>query len=159
MITQRPVTGSRRSSGTPALVERRSDTRSRRYRPRIAVNRYHVEPARPVNPPLLHHIRFRQPHNRPPLPHRHRFRRIAEIVILARLDLDEYQRLAVTRNDVNFARATAPSPGNNCVPASFEFGDREISPVLPSATRCWVMREFASNAHSTARSITKATKT
>src|SRR5262245_43761082 len=100
MMTQRSVTGSRRSSDTNKLVKvkRKKGKESnaltvvksvRIHRDdRLAgveVNRHDVEPAWTIDPPRFRHIHLRQPHNRPPLPLRHRLRRVAEVAILAGL--------------------------------------------------------------------------
>ena len=54
----------------------------------------------------------------------------AERAILPRLHFDEHDRLAVARDDVDFATTPPVAPGNNCVPAAFELAAREIFPMF-----------------------------
>src|SRR5262249_48618205 len=51
---------------------------------------------------------------------------LAELVTVARLDLDEDDRPAVARDDVNFSTTRAVAPGKYCVPATRQLLAREI---------------------------------
>jgi hypothetical protein len=62
----------------------------------------------------------------PAFERRDRFCRVPERAAVARLDLDEHQRRAVARDDVQFATTPAVAPRNYCVPASLELLAREI---------------------------------
>ena len=62
----------------------------------------------------------------PLLARRHRLGRGPELRGRPRLDLDEHDRLAVARHDVDFAMPRAVAARKNCVPAALELGDGAI---------------------------------
>src|SRR5947207_248486 len=61
----------------------------------------------------------------------HRFSRLAKRMAVARLDLDEHDRLPVATDDVDFSNAAAVAPDNNCVPAPLELRAGEIFTAFP----------------------------
>jgi len=65
----------------------------------------------------------------------HRFRRHAVVVGGPRLDLDEYERLAVFGDDVNFSNASPIAGGENCVPLPGEGLAGELFPANPEGNR------------------------
>ena len=71
----------------------------------------------------------------------------------ARFHLDEDQRRAVARDDVDFASPGAVAAINNCVPPAQQFVAGEIFPDFPSAQCCDVaMRGCLSKPRAAARS-------
>src|SRR5438067_1513010 len=132
MITQRPVTGSRRSSGIESVLNDLHDRIAR-----VEMDRHDVEAARAVGYAGAHHVLACEIDDSSAFEPGDRFGRRAERVALASLHFDEHQRPAVTGDDVNFATARAVAPRNNCVPAALQLAAREIFSVfsenLPSA--------------------------
>src|SRR6476646_10332042 len=70
------------------------------------VDRDDIEPARRVDQPVPRQIVLRDAGHPPALEPRNRFRPGAEFAPFARLHLDEDDRLAIARNDVQFSTAT-----------------------------------------------------
>src|SRR5215470_12561125 len=101
MITQRPVTGSLRSSGKGECVLINLDDRPSG----LEMDGYDVEPARLAREPVPRHVIDRQLRHCPLLEWRDGFGRRAELVRLARLHLDEDERRAIARDDVQFSTA------------------------------------------------------
>ena len=60
-----------------------------------------------------------------------RFYSVAKFPAIPRFDLDEHNRRAVARDDVEFAAAGTIAAGKNCVPAPFELATREILAQFP----------------------------
>src|SRR5262245_50528227 len=121
MMTHRPLTGSLRSSGIEGVLINRHDRSAA-----LEMNRHDVETARSIVPQRLCRIQRREPDETASLHARHRFRCVAKVARLARLDLDERQRLPVARDDVNFSTLFAPAPVENFIPAALELLNREI---------------------------------
>src|SRR5689334_13304162 len=109
MITQRPVTGSLRSSGIECVLEDLD-----RRLAAAEEDRDDVEAARHAIDEIVAHQEISRdvPHA-PPLERGDRLRAVAELGRLARLHLDERQRLAVAGDDVDFATPLAIAPGKN----------------------------------------------
>ena len=80
----------------------------------IKVDGNDVEPARRLQQAMARQIVARHPHNTPLLPHRYRGTRPAKRNVPPRLDLDEHDRLPLTRNDVDLAISRAVTTGKNC---------------------------------------------
>src|SRR2546428_2610615 len=110
MITQRPVTGSLRNSGTVECVLINLDNRAAG----VEMDRHHVKPAWIVRQPATSHVIERELHHPPPLDPRDRFGGVAEVVGLARLHFDEDQRLAIPRDDVQFSTPPAGPTSTRC---------------------------------------------
>src|SRR5581483_10484271 len=121
MITQRPVTGSLRSCGIECVLHDLD-----RGLAGVDANRDDVEAARDAGEAMPHHIVDGGLGDAPLLERRHRVVAVAEFVAVARLHLDEDDRRAVARDDVQFSPAATVAAGKNCVPAAFELGDGEI---------------------------------
>src|SRR5258708_7682523 len=90
MITQRPVTGSLRSSGIKCVL-----IDFNRRLARVEVNRADVEPAGTTGQMMPHHEVRGEPHHPCSLEGRDRFRRLAEVPAGPRLHLDEHYRRPV----------------------------------------------------------------
>ena len=99
------------------------------------MDRHDVEAAGAVGEPVPRHVVERELRHPPALERRHRLGRLAERPALPRLHLDEHQRLAVARDDVQFATAAAVAPGKNCVPAPLELRAGEIFAGFPESRR------------------------
>src|SRR3954451_14627597 len=125
MITQRPETGSRRSSGIEGVLKQLEDRRAAGE-----LNRHDVEPAAAVAAVMARQVVLRDLDNPLALERSHRVGAAAERVILTRLHLDEHDRLPVARDDVNFATASAVAPGDDCVPAAFQLAARQLFAVF-----------------------------
>src|SRR6266576_6417654 len=115
MITQRPVTGSLRSSGFECVLNDLDDRLAR-----VELYRDDVEPARTGGQAMSHHVVARELRDPAALEAGDRFGRLTERAAIARLHLDKYQRRPVSRDDVQFSTALAVAPGNNCVAAALE---------------------------------------
>src|SRR5581483_1594427 len=121
MITQRPVTGSLRSCGIESVlhdVDRRLAG--------VDAHGDDVEAARHAGQAMPHHIVDCDLRHSALLEPRHGLGREAEGVAVAGLDLDEHDRHAVARDEVQFSPTAAVAAGKNCVPAALELADREI---------------------------------
>src|SRR4051812_17335079 len=139
MITQRPETGSRRSSGIKQSTGHRHNLPTRRSHAverilkhfdfgtaRVEVDRHHIEPAGAVGQTMPAHVVDRELRDPPALERRDRFGGRPKRMAVARLHFDENDRLPVSGDDVDFSTAAAIAPRDNCVPAPFEFGAGEI---------------------------------
>src|SRR5262245_63883308 len=90
------------------------------------MDRDDVEAARTVREAVAHDVVDGELRDPVLLQPRDRFGRLAELVTVARLDLDEHDRLAIARDDVNFSTPPAVAPGKYCVPPAGQFAAREI---------------------------------
>src|SRR5262249_40696328 len=90
----------------------------------VELNRHDVEPAGTISEAVTRQVVSRERHHPAPLERRNRFGCCTELEPAARLDFDEDRRLAVARDDVEFATPPAIPAGNNCVPAPFELAAR-----------------------------------
>src|SRR5471032_3404226 len=120
-ITDRPVIGSVLISRIEGVLEDLD-----LWPARIELDRHDVEAARAIREVMSGHVVERDLRDPPALERGDGFSRLAEPPAVARLDLDEHQRGAVTRDDVNFSTTPAVAPGNNGVPARLELRAREI---------------------------------
>jgi len=126
MITQRPVTGSLRSSG----IERVSKY-LHCWRFAVDRDRHNVEPARRVQPPATRQKPEGELHDPPLLVDRDRFAAVPERRTVPRFDFHEHDGGAVARDDVNFSTGLTPAAFEDFVPASFELATREIFACFP----------------------------
>src|SRR5258706_16347687 len=129
MITQRPVTGSRRSSGirnqftigTLQFTRVESVLKDLDLRPsRVEMDRHDVEPAGTIGQTTAGHVvdgQLRQP---PALERGHPLRGFTEFMALPRLHFDKNDRLAPTPDDVNFSTPPAGAAGKKCGPAPLQ---------------------------------------
>ena len=125
MITQRPVTGSRRSSGIECVLK------DHYLRPAIVeMNRDDVEAARAISEMMARHVLRREPRDAPLLRSGDRLRRVSELAAVPRLHFHEHRRLAIASDDVNFSKASSVAAIKNCVPQACELGAREIFTVF-----------------------------
>jgi len=90
------------------------------------VNGDNVEPARLIDQLVTRNVVHRHPYQPPLLPRNDRLGGATELIRRTRLHLHEDCRLAIPRDDVDFAMPRAVATGKNCVPAAFEFGNSSI---------------------------------
>src|SRR5580700_1354176 len=90
------------------------------------VNRDHVEAARAARETVPDHIALRELRDAAALPEVDRLRRVAEGVAPPRLHLHEHDRVAVARDDIQFAAPASVAAGNDCVPPALQLATREI---------------------------------
>src|SRR6266850_171390 len=121
IITHRPVIGSLRNSGIECVLEN-LDLRSTR----VEMNRDDVEPAGAAGQMMSRHVIHRQLRDPVLLEPCDRLGCLAKGAAITRLDLDEDQRRAVARDDIQFTTAAAIAPGKDCVPAALQLPAREI---------------------------------
>src|SRR5262249_47951232 len=92
----------------------------------LELHGHDIEPARAQPDMIARQILFRQSREAAALEPRYRLGRLAELAPSPGLDLDEHQRRAIPRDNVQFAASAPVSAGKNCVPATLEFLAREI---------------------------------
>src|SRR5262245_36197270 len=85
---------------------------------------------------MPHQVIERQPRDRAPLGRGDRFTRLSKRMSFPRFHFHEHHRLAVTGDDVQFSTATAVTPGNNCVPAPFEFFTSQVFADVSERDAC-----------------------
>src|SRR6185312_6419287 len=119
--TQRSVTGSFLSSGIEGVLQ---DLDLRR--PRVEMNRHDVEAAGALVDLVLRQILRGQAYEPALLHRRHRFGRGSEFMAGSRFDLDEHQRVAVARDDVDLAGGHPIPAGDDGVAACFKGFARQI---------------------------------
>src|SRR5262245_32755736 len=124
MMTQRPVTGSRRSSGIEGVLEN-LDRRTLR----VEVDGDDVEAAASVEQIVARQVVNGDALHAAALAAGDRIGRLPELVAVARLHLDEHRGLAVAGNDVHFSIAPPIASLENCVPEPAQLTAREILPV------------------------------
>src|SRR6266478_3000821 len=102
----------------------------------LELDRHHVEATGTIRQSMAHQVLERQLHDPPALQARDRLGRAAEPAAVARLDFDEDEGGAVTRNDVQFATTAAVAPLNDCVPAAFQLATGQIFADFPERDSC-----------------------
>src|SRR4051812_5610092 len=105
MMTQRPVTGSFRSSGIECVLVDLDG----RLAP-LELDRHDIEPEGTVDEMVPRQVVGGKPHDSAPLSGAHRFDRLSIRVPPAGLDLDEYGRPSIAGDDVQFATGHAVAP-------------------------------------------------
>src|SRR6185295_18651481 len=125
---QSPVPSPQPSAG--GHVEGALKDLDRRF-PRVEMDRHDVEAAGTAREVMSHHVVEREPCHPPALERSDRFGRVSERTTLPRLHLDEHQRGAIPRDDVQFATAPPVAPRNYCVPAPLQLAAREIFACFP----------------------------
>ena len=90
------------------------------------IDRYHIEPARTIDDRIPGEIIDRHCDDSALLVACHRLRRGPELHRRLQSDLNEDDRFAILRNDVNFAMPRAVASFKNYVPAIGEFSTRDF---------------------------------
>src|SRR5262245_21653852 len=117
MITQRPVMGSLRSSGTVECVLVDLDNRHAGFE----VYGDHVKTARAFRQPVAGEVFQRQLLHPAALHPRDGFTRSAKRAAVTRLHFHEHQRRTIAGDDIQFSTAATIPARKNCVPAPQQF--------------------------------------
>src|SRR5688572_12709365 len=114
------------------------------------INGHHVEPARAIDDASPCEKLFGQARDPLLLLASHGRAAAPERIPRPRFHLDEHQRLASLRDDVNFSVPTPVATLENCVPAALQLGTRELFPDFPqrlTADTCHALPERTSRAN------------
>src|SRR5947208_2990051 len=113
MMTQRPVTGSLRSSDIESVLIHLNARNAG-----LVPDGHDIEPAPPIEPSAARKIIHSHPPDAALLPHGDGLSPVAVLPAGARLHLDKHNHVLVARDDVNFSVLGSVTPGKNCVPAA-----------------------------------------